>query len=86
MYMGAHDFLSSLMEHCASNKVGRIIPLTSDVDSNCSIQLLMVFSLTVNEIKCGRETVIKSITWVPLWNHDKKLKVVIVEQQIWYQY
>ena len=37
MYMGAHDFLSSLMEHCASNKVGRIIPLTSDVDSNYSL-------------------------------------------------
>ena len=62
MYMGAHDFLSSLMEHCTSNKVGRIIPLTSNVDSNCSNTVThgVSFSLTVKEIICDRETVIKS--------------------------
>ena len=30
MYMGVHDFLSSLMEFCVSNKVGKIIPFISD--------------------------------------------------------
>ena len=36
MYMGAHDFLSSLMEYCVSNKVCRKILFISRANSDNS--------------------------------------------------